>query len=77
MQRLASWSNLGKTVGPFLGPALGAAVSGWFQRRAGRKLRLQVGDIEVEASNQAEVEQLLELAIEIRKRQTNAGNSHE
>ncbi|WP_250537425.1 hypothetical protein [Caballeronia sp. AZ10_KS36] len=51
-----------KVVGPFLGPALGAALAGWFQGRAGRKLRLKVGSVEVEAHTPEEVEHLLKQA---------------
>lgn len=48
-----------KVIVPLLGPALGAAVTGWFQGRTGRKLRLKVGDVEIEARTPEEVEQLL------------------
>ncbi|WP_322034624.1 hypothetical protein [Burkholderia sp. BCC1970] len=51
-----------KVIVPLLGPALGAAVAGWFQGRTGRKLRLKVGDVEVEARTPEEVEQLLKQA---------------
>lgn len=51
-----------KVVVPLLGPALGAAVTGWFQGRAGRKLRLKVGEVEVEAHTSEEIEQLLKQA---------------
>ncbi|KJR90096.1 hypothetical protein VP95_30170 [Burkholderia pseudomallei] len=56
-----------KVIVPLLGPALGAAVTGWFQGRTGRKLRLKVGDVEIEARTPEEVEQLLKQA---RARQT-------
>ncbi|WP_175672217.1 hypothetical protein [Burkholderia ambifaria] len=51
-----------KVIVPLLGPALGAAVTGWFQGRTGRKLRLKVGDVEIEARTPEEVEQLLKQA---------------
>jgi hypothetical protein len=65
--------EFGETLAPFFGPAFGAAISGWFQKRAGRTIRLNLGDIEVEASSQAELEQLLWRPIDFRERQTDAG----
>ncbi|MGF6988758.1 hypothetical protein F0160_36855 [Paraburkholderia sp. JPY303] len=41
------------------GPIVSAAAVAWFQGRAGRKMRLKVGDVEVEARTPEEVEQLL------------------
>lgn len=49
-------------VAQAVGPIIGAGLSAWFQGRAGRKLRLKVGDLEVEARTPEEIEQLLELA---------------
>jgi hypothetical protein len=40
-------------------PALGVVLVGWLQGRAGRKVRLKVGDIEAEARTPEEVEKLL------------------
>ena len=37
-------------------PALGVVLVGWLQGRAGRKVRLKVGDVEVEARTPEEVE---------------------
>ncbi|MFT3687959.1 hypothetical protein [Paenirhodobacter sp.] len=45
-----------------LGPAAITAIGGWFVGRLGRKARLRVGDIEVEAGSVKEVEKLLALA---------------
>jgi hypothetical protein len=45
-----------------IGPVLGGAAVAWLQARAGRKLRLKVGDLEVEARTPAEIEQLLQQA---------------
>lgn len=40
------------------------AFSGWFAARAGRKVRLKIGDIEAEAGSVKEVERLIEIADE-------------
>lgn len=45
-----------------VGPVIGGAAVAWLQGRAGRKLRLKVGDVEVEARTQEEIEQLLQRA---------------
>lgn len=42
-----------------IGPVLGGAAVAWLQGRAGRKLRVKVGDIEVEARTHEEIDQLL------------------
>jgi hypothetical protein len=47
-----------QTVGPIVGPAFGA----WLQGRAGRKLRLKVGEVEVEARTVDEIDELLKRA---------------
>ncbi|MBT2793505.1 hypothetical protein [Paraburkholderia strydomiana] len=59
----------GDLVGEFVMPLVdgmsrtfGAAAVAWLQGRAGRKLRLKVGDIEVEARNLEEIEQMLQSA---------------
>lgn len=48
-----------KIVGPIVGSAIAAAVTTWLQGRAGRKIRLKVGDVEIEASNPEDFERLL------------------
>jgi hypothetical protein len=79
MQAVASLDITGDVIllGKFviaLKPALPAVVpiaSGlvaWCAARYGRKIRVKVGDIEVEAQTQAEVESLLVRAEEIRER---------
>jgi hypothetical protein len=45
-----------------VGPVIGGAAVAWLQGRAGRKLRLKVGDVEVEARTVEEIEQLLQRA---------------
>lgn len=51
-----------KAVGPVLGGILGA----WLQSKAGRKVRLKDGDLEVEARKVEEIRQLLDMAAEQR-----------
>jgi hypothetical protein len=51
-----------------IGPPLIAGVAGWLHGRAGRKVRLKVGDIEAEAPTIEEVEKLLDRAREIQQR---------
>ncbi len=50
-------------------PAIGivtAAITGWFAGRAGRKVRLKLGDVEAEARTPEEIEQLLRSAAAFR-----------
>lgn len=49
-----------------LAPGAGKVFESWFAAKTGRKVRLKVGDIEVEAHSVAEVERLLERAQEIK-----------
>lgn len=61
----ASGGFVGEFIIPLaqvFGPVLGGAAVAWLQGRAGRKLRLKVGDIEAEARTIEEVEQLLQRA---------------
>lgn len=51
-----------KTAGPIIGPVVGAALAAWLQGRAGRKLRLKAGNIEVEAGSEEELRRLLDIA---------------
>jgi hypothetical protein len=76
----ASGCLVGEFVLPFAqiaGPAIGVAVEAWFQGRAGRKLRLQVGEIEVEATTMQELEYLLDQAIARRERQSKPVSAHD
>jgi hypothetical protein len=43
-------------------PVIGAALTSWFAGRYGRKVRVKVGDIEVEANTAADAEKLLKEA---------------
>lgn len=47
-------------------PALSVAAVAWMNGRAGRKLRLKVGDIELEASTQEDIDLLLAKALELK-----------
>lgn len=52
-----------------IGPILTGILGAWLQSKAGRKVRLKIGDIEVEARTVQEVEQLLQRAQALRDRQ--------
>ena len=41
------------------GPGLVAAIGTWLATRAGRKVKIKVGDVEIEASNADEIKDLL------------------
>ena len=61
----ASGGLVGEFVIPLaqvIGPMLGGAAVAWLQGRAGRKLRLKVGDVDVEAHTPEEIMRLLEQA---------------
>jgi hypothetical protein len=51
-----------------IGPPLIAAIAGWLHGRSGRKVRLKIGDVEVEAPTMKEVEKLVALVSEIQHR---------
>lgn len=51
-------------------PALSVAAVAWMNGRAGRKLRLKVGDIELEASTQEGIDLLLTKALELKAAQS-------
>lgn len=48
-------------------PALCTALGAWLHARYGRKVRLKIGEIEVEAQTREEVEKLLAKALEIQR----------
>jgi hypothetical protein len=76
----ASGGLVGEFVIPLaqvIGPVLGGAAVAWLQGRAGRKLRLKVGGMEVEANTQAEFDALLAQAIALRAGQTEPRQDHE
>jgi hypothetical protein len=75
----ASGCLVGEFVLPFAqiaGPAIGEAVAAWFQGKVGRKLRLKVGNIEVEAATMQELEQVLDQAIARRDHQSKHASHH-
>ncbi|ABO59039.1 hypothetical protein KTD19_22650 [Burkholderia multivorans] len=51
-----------KELGPAAIGVIGTAVGAWISGRHGRKMRLKIGDIEVEARTMNEVDQLLQRA---------------
>ena len=50
-----------------VGPTFVAILVAWLQNRAGRKVRLKVGDVEAEARTAQEVERLLTKAMEMQR----------
>lgn len=48
------------------GPIIGVAVGTWITGRAGRKIKLKIGDVELEANSLAEIDQLLKTAAEFK-----------
>jgi hypothetical protein len=76
----ASGGLVGEFVLPFAqiaGPAIGVAVAAWLQGRAGRKLRLRVGNVEIEAATMHELGQLLDRAIARREHQSKPAPGHD
>lgn len=66
-------TTVGGIVGEFVlplaqvvGPIVGVAVGAWIQGRAGRKVRLKVGDIELEANCPAEIDHLVAKAMALK-----------
>ncbi|WP_186041511.1 hypothetical protein [Burkholderia gladioli] len=53
-----------KELGPAAIGVIGAAVGAWITGRSGRKVRIKVGDIEVEARTKEEATLLLQQAVE-------------
>jgi hypothetical protein len=70
--------STGNEVAPHLGvfavglkealPVIGSVLTGWFAGRFGRKIRVKVGDIEVETNTVAEAEKLVAAAVKIREK---------
>jgi hypothetical protein len=55
----------------FAGPVVGVIVGAWIQSKAGRKVRIKIGDVEIEASTKealtkAELEKMLQRAVNTR-----------
>jgi hypothetical protein len=55
---------LGKQL---IGVALGAAMAEWLKGQSGRRLELNIGDIQIEAATSEEVARLLEQAMASRE----------
>jgi hypothetical protein len=53
---------------PIAGSTLTAAAGAWLQGRAGRRLRLTMGDVEVEATGPGELYALLNLTMAVTER---------
>jgi hypothetical protein len=65
----AGWTFFGDFFIPIaqaVGPTLGVVIVAWLQGRAGRKVRIKIGDIEAEARTPEEAEKLLRWAQEFR-----------
>ena len=60
--------EFGVVLGKSLATILPAAIGAWLHAKYGRKVRLKIDDIEVEAQTVEEVEQLLARAEEIQQR---------
>jgi hypothetical protein len=48
-----------QVLGLIVGPAITPAVTTWLQGRAGQKVHMKVGDIEIEAGTQEDFDRLL------------------
>jgi hypothetical protein len=58
------------------GSTLIAATGAWLQGRAGRRLRLTLGDVEVEATSAGELYGLLNLTMAVTERQAKPATDH-
>lgn len=54
------------SLAPVAGPVIGVAVGAWITARSGRKLRIKVGDIEMEANSPAEIDHLMAKTIALK-----------
>jgi hypothetical protein len=61
---------------PVAGSTLGAAAGAWLQGRAGRRLRLKMGDTEVEATSPGELYGLLTLTLAVSERLAKPETDH-
>jgi len=61
---------------PVAGSTLTAATSAWLQGRAGRRLRLTMGDVEVEATSAGELYGLLNLTMAVSDRLAKPETDH-
>ena len=61
-------TNLGQiaiAIGPAIVGTVGVVMGAWFHSRFGRKVRVKIGEVEVEASSVEEVTELLDKALAI------------
>ena len=61
---------------PVAGSTLTAATGAWLQGRAGRTLRLTMGDVEVEATSAGELYGLLNLTMAVTERHEKPATDH-
>jgi hypothetical protein len=61
---------------PVAGSTLTAAACAWLQGRAGRRLRLTLGDVEVEATSAGELYALLNLTMAVTVRHEKPATDH-
>jgi hypothetical protein len=61
---------------PVAGPTLATAASAWLLGRAGRRLRLKMGDTEVEAASPGELYGLLQLTMAVTERLEKSATDH-
>ncbi|SOE96820.1 hypothetical protein SAMN05414139_09833 [Burkholderia sp. D7] len=61
---------------PAAGPTLIAAAGAWLQGRAGRRLRLTMGDTEVEGTSAGEPYALLNLTMAVTERHEKSATDH-
>jgi hypothetical protein len=66
-----------QVLAPIFGPAIAAAVTHWLQGRPGRKVRLKVGDVEIEASTSEDFERLLAEARAFQAAQAGKPDTHD
>lgn len=59
------------------GPIIGGALVAWLAGRAGRKLKIKVGEVELEASTAAEIDHLMVKALELKAQLTSAAATHD
>jgi hypothetical protein len=63
------------SVAQIAGPVVGVAVGAWIQGRAGRKVRLKIGEIELEAYSQEDMDLLVDKALGLKAKLAEADKS--
>lgn len=59
------------------GSIIGGALVAWVTGRAGRKLKIKVGEVELEANTAAEIDNLMAKAFEMKAQLTSANTTHD